>query len=77
MTITPKIHIVEHHLLDFFNKIGEKGRGLGWYSEQGFEAMHHDMKQEWERVKICDPDHPDFGKRLLEFVLAYKLIDFN
>lgn len=71
MTITPKIHIVEHHLLDFFNKIGEKGRGLGWYSEQGFEAMHHDMKQEWERVKICDPDHPDFGKRLLEFVLAY------
>ena len=67
MSITPKIHIVKHHIVE----IGEKNHGLGWYSAQGFEAMHHDMKQEWERVKICDPDYPDFGKRLLDFVVAY------
>ena len=71
MSITPKIHIVEHHIVDFFREIGDKEHGLGWYSEQGFEAIHHDMKQEWDRVKICDPDHPDFGKRLLDFVVAY------
>ena len=71
MTITPKIHIVEHHLVDFFNEIGDIEHGLGWYSEQGFEAMHYDMMQEWKRVQICDPNHPEFGKRLLDFVIAY------
>ena len=71
MTITPKIHIVEHHLVDFFEQMGETGHGLGWYSEQSFEAMHSDMKEEWNRVKISDPNHPDFGKRLFDFVVAY------
>ena len=49
----------------------EDNQGLGWYSEQSFEAMHHDMKVEWERIKICDPNHPDFSPRLLEFICAY------
>ncbi len=71
MTITPKINIVEHHLIDFFSQMDETDHGLGWYSEQSFEAMHHDMKEEWNRVKICDPDHPDFGLKLYNFVVAY------
>lgn len=72
MTITPKIHIIEHHLVDFFNEVGgTEQHGLGWYSEQGFEAMHYDMMQEWKRVQICDPGHPDFGKKLLDFIVAY------
>ena len=71
MTITPKVHIIEHHLVDFFSEIGGLDHGLGWYSEQGFEAMHYDMMQEWKRVQICNPDHPDFGRRLLNFVVAY------
>ena len=33
---TPKIHIV-----DFFDVKGEK-KGLGYYSEQVFESVHHD-----------------------------------
>ena len=47
MTVTPKIHIVEHHLIDFFNQLNENKHGLGWFSEQSFEAMHHDMMEEW------------------------------
>lgn len=70
MSITPKIHILEHHIPDFFSE-KEESHGLGWYSEQCYEAMHHDMKVEWERLKICDPHHPDFSQRLLEFVCAY------
>ena len=70
MSITPKIHILEHHIIDFFAE-KEESHGLGWYSEQCYEAMHHDMKVEWERLKICDPHHQDFSQRLLEFVCAY------
>lgn len=77
MTITPKVHIVEHHLSDFFKEMGEAKYGLGWYSEQSFEAMHHDMMQEWERVKISDPNHPDFGPKLLKFVLGYNARHMN
>ena len=66
-----KIHIVQHHLVDFFEQMEETGHGLGWYSEQSFEAMHSDMKEVWNKVKISDPYHPDFGKRLLDFVVAY------
>ena len=70
MTVTPKVHIVEHHLVDFLKR-KQKEHGLGWWSEQAFEAMHSDMKKEWERVKICDPEHPDFSQRLLNFIVRY------
>ena len=33
MTITPKVHIVDHHLSDFCKEMGEAKYGLGWYSE--------------------------------------------
>ena len=73
MTITPKVHIVivEHHVVEFFNEMGDNDNGLGWYSEQAFESMHHDMKIEWNRVKISDISHPDFGRKLLSFVTSY------
>ena len=70
MSITPKIHIIEHHIVDFLKRKEER-HGLGWWSEQAFEAMHHDMKCEWEKVKISDHSHPDFPQRLLDFVIRY------
>ena len=69
MTITPKVHIVDHHLSDFCKEMGEAKYGLGWYSEQSFEAMHHDMMQEWERAKIF------YHK--LNFVLEYNARHMN
>ena len=77
MTITPKVHIVDHHLSDFCKEMGEAKYGLGWYSEQSFEAMHHDMMQEWERAKIFYHNHPDFGPKLLNFVLEYNARHMN
>ena len=70
IAITPKVHIVEKHVVDFLKRKQEQ-HGLGWWSEQAFEAMHSDMKKDWERVKINDPDHPDFAQRLLDFVIRY------
>ena len=58
--------------MEFFKEVGgTEQHGLGCYSKQGFEAMHYDMMQEWKRVQICDPGHPDFGKKLLDFIVAY------
>ena len=70
MSIRPKIHIVENHIIDFFDGC-ECSHLLDYYSEQSFEAMHHDAKEEWEEVKICDPEHPDFGERLASFMCSY------
>ena len=70
MSITPKIHILEIHIVDFLKRKREP-HGLGFWSEQGFEAMHHDMQKEWNTVKNCDLDHPDFPERLLKFVCRY------
>ena len=70
ISVTPKIHIVEKHILDFF-KDKDDDFGLGFYSEQSFESMHCDMKGEWERVKILDPNNPNFPDKLFNFVCAY------
>ena len=68
--ITPKIHIIQHHVRDFLKRKGEI-HGLGWWSEQAFEAMHCDIKKDWDRVKILQPSHPNFSERLLSFVVRY------
>ena len=44
--------------------------GLGYYSEQPFEAMHHDAKVLWERVKV-GTGHPDVERVLKDFVVSY------
>ena len=56
--------------MDFLKRKQEE-HGLGLWSEQAFEAMHSDVKKEWQTVKICDRNHPDFAQRLLEFVTRY------
>ena len=43
ISVTPKVHILESHITDFY-EISEEKVGLGFFSEQGFESMHHDMK---------------------------------
>ena len=68
MSVTPKIHIIEHHIIDSLKRKQEE-HGFGGWSEQAFEAMHSDMKKKWEKVKICDPEHPEFAQRLLDFVI--------
>ena len=40
----------------YINSNSILSKGLGWFSEQCFEAMHADMKIEWEWVKILNAD---------------------
>ena len=70
MLITPKIHIVEHHIVDFL-KMKHEEHGLGWWSEQAFEAMHSDMKRSGKRFKsvILITQNLDRDYSILLFVI--------
>ena len=74
ITVTPKAHIVFQHIAEFLSRVnaGENFStvGLGYFSEQAFEAMHHDVKVIWEKVKV-GLDHPNFSEKLRSFVVAY------
>jgi len=62
LSITPKIHAVMFHIIDFCK---HNGRGLGLWSEQTTEALHHEFESTWVHFKIKDLNHPNFGKQLL------------
>ena len=42
--ITPKVHVVFHHIEDFCNS---QKLGLGLFSEQASEAVHYSFSQTW------------------------------
>ena len=73
-TVTPKIHIVMFHVqeyLELMNAEEAEDRGLGYMSEQAFEAVHSDMKRMWERGWKVSTNHKDFAAKLKKFVIAY------
>ena len=43
ISITPKVHLVIHHIKDFF-ALKRYKKGLSYWTEQAFEAVHHDFK---------------------------------
>ena len=74
ISVTPKVHCVFQHIHEFLNiaNIGVSSghkKGLGYFSEQSFEAMHHDAKQGWDRVKV-GTNHAECGQRLKDFVVS-------
>ena len=66
-TVTPKVHAVFHHVLEF---IELKGCGLEIYNEQSTEALHSSFKQQWERFKVHQT-HPMYNHSLLNCVIDY------
>lgn len=66
--VTPKIHAVLHHVKEFCSF---KQAGLGKWSEQAGEALHHDFLNVWENYKTRSTKHADFGERLLRATCAY------
>ena len=65
INVTPKIHAVMHHISEFCKKTR---RGLGPWSEQASESIHHDFKQTWQRFKINSTDHELYAENLLKAV---------
>ena len=57
------------HIQQFVEMKGAD-RGLGYWSEQAFEAVHADFKQSWDSVKV-DIDHPDYLSKLLSCITRW------
>lgn len=65
--VTPKIHAIFNHIIDFCSKMD---KGLGCYSEQSSEAVHADFKKIWLKYKINEAN-PKYDAHLLKAVVEY------
>ena len=68
ITVTPKVHAVMFHIAEFCLMTG---RGLGPWSEQTRESVHHDLKETWKRYKVSKVDRSIYGENLLKAVSVY------
>jgi len=66
ISVTPKIHIVMVHVQQFLEMKGDE-KGLGYWSEQAFEAVHANFKIGWEMVKV-DIEQKEYLPRLTNCV---------
>ena len=65
-TITPKLHMLEEHVLPFLQKWH---MGFGFHGEQGAEALHRGFN----RIKASYTSIPDALKRLICVVREHHL----
>ena len=66
-SITPTIHILLCHVPEFCSYVN---KGLGYYSTQGGEAVHHNFNKTWEQFKTLE-SNPNYGEKLLDAVAWY------
>ena len=45
--------------------------GLGPWSEQTSESLHQEFTKCWEKYKVRDTDHPQYGSKLLQAVQTF------
>ena len=69
ISVTPKVHCVFQHVTEFLEMTGLK-TGLGAWSEQAMESVHHDLRLEWERSKV-GPNHPNYAEQLFSTIVRY------
>ena len=77
LSITPKVHIVFQHIEEFLSmkSTSQERKGLGYWSEQAFEAMHHDVKVESAGL-IVSETHPEYAQKLKQFIVRYNAKHF-
>ena len=75
ISITVKVHIVEVHLVQFFERqkaLGNGGKGLGFWSEQGVETSHSDFAHLWDDGKyVRDMSHHQYDSQLKKCGVTY------
>ena len=67
INVTPKVHAVFYHIEEFCTR-NQFGLGLGPYSEQTSESIHHDFKLTWKNFAIKDTDHPQYANQSCFYV---------
>ena len=69
--VTPKVHVVLHHLADFVEENGP----LGQFNEQTFESVHYAFANHMDTSKYTrNLDHPEHGKFLKKGVIDYNTL---
>ena len=68
ISITTKVHLVFAHVGEYCK---ESGYGLGVVSEHVFESVHRDFLTHFDRHKMKDHTHRNFGKRLKKAMCEY------
>ena len=74
MSVTPKAHALFAHVAQFLHfKNPQDGpkRGLGYWSEQAGESVHHDFEVFWERGYKRQIDSPDYMQQSLKCISTY------
>ena len=66
--VTQKVHAVLFHVPEFCTL---KNQGLGPWSEQTSESVHHDFAIIWQNYKIRSTDNPSYAKKFLAAVSRY------
>lgn len=67
ISVTSKVHTIFFHDKEFCNHFGV---GLGFFSEQAFESVHHDFNQTWINYKV-NSTNDKYGSKLLRCVCIY------
>ena len=69
ISVTPKVHAVLFHVPDFCRR---RGTGLGIFSEQASESVHHKFQKIWDKYKVSR-EHPNHGQRLTRAVTDFNI----
>lgn len=69
VSVTLKVHVLLNHVLDALSYLN--GTGLGIWSEQAGESVHHDFLQHWNRYLLNNIDDERYGERLCKAVVEY------
>lgn len=67
ISITPKVHCIFEHVKEFCLK---HQVGLGLFSEQAFESVHHEFKLTWNKYLVKE-SHPNYAQKLLRAVCEF------
>ena len=69
-SVTVKMHCLEVHVEQFLDLKGDGVKGLGFWSEQSYEAVHHHYKTEASRTTL-QPGHPNYDENILATFLRF------
>ena len=71
ISVTPKMHVLFHHLLPALSNPILQVRGLGVVSGQAGESIHQEFKIFWAKYKINSLDNPLYGDHFLCAVIEF------
>ena len=70
LPVTPKVHAILVHVPQFLTRNSKQKKGLGYWSEQASESVHHDWDALWGDYKR-PITHKEYKDKLLACAIRY------